>query len=102
MFDVRKEYEEYAAPLVAKLIRECNSRRIPVFVAAAVKDDGRHTEYERDVVTATGCGLRIAEDRFPKFLNTLAGIPDHYMEEEELEINFEPLTAEWAADPDKE
>lgn len=101
MFDKKKEYNSYIKPIVEKLIRECNARKIPVIVSVAVKDDGKKTEYERDVITAAGCEIRLSQDRFPKILNMLAGIPCEYMEDEELVLTYETADDDWKGDEDK-
>ena len=66
-YDRTAEYEANVAPVVKKLMAECDRLGIPAYFSCAVSDDGKTTQYRNDIVSSACVDRELSRDLFPKY-----------------------------------
>lgn len=103
LFDKKKEYNEYVAPLIEQLKMRCEAHDIPMYVSCCIRSKENETEYVSDAVCTGSKNVELFDDQIEKhlcvsngFLVSPPGFQDdmpssflEYMDEIELQIKDE-------------
>lgn len=81
-------YKNEILPLVRTIKKLCYENGIPMFFAAAVKDDGKKTSYEYEMVSALIGAQPLTDDKIAKLVNVTMGY-DVVLPDSPVEIDFD-------------
>ena len=103
LFNKKKEYKEFIAPLIEQLKMRCEASDIPMFITCCVESKENDTLYVNDAVCTGLKNIELFNDHIEKHLCVENGfevripgvheqLPDsflEYMDDAELEMNKE-------------
>ena len=100
--DKLEVYKKEIEPLIRSAKKLCYDNGIPMFFAAAVKDDGQTTSYKNEMVSSTIAKQPLADDRIAKMVNVVIGY-DVILPQQPIELDYEteqdsPVQNEYLAD----
>lgn len=92
MYDKTAVYHSKIQELATKLRQLCYENKIPMFLTFAVKDDGKETAYESEMVSAGVLELKLAQNKVAGMANVLNGfstVPSAQMDELDFVLDEE-------------
>lgn len=72
-FNKTEIYKEKIEPIVQQLVGLCSAYDIPMFLAACVKDNGKTSEYKKEMVSTASHDIELANDIFPDLVAVTLG-----------------------------
>lgn len=91
--DKTELYKKEIEPLVRSVKKICYDNGIPMFFAAAVKDDGTTTSYKNEMVSCAIAKQPLSEDRIAKMVNVVIGY-DVMLPTNPIEIDYDTDVAD--------
>lgn len=90
MYNKNEIYEEKIMPLVNELKKACYKEHMPMFVAVAVSDSGKKTNYQNTMVSSIVAGTKLTDDRIAKMVNVVLGY-DVVSPSDDIELEFDEM-----------
>lgn len=89
-------YKEILEEKILEIKRLCHREKMPVFISVCVKNDENETIYEKEMVSAATCELKLKDDQIAKMVNVTLGF-DTIQPTGVTEIEAEDLIADTSA-----
>lgn len=72
-FKKKDYYKNVIEPKILELKKICNDEKIPMFVAVAVSNNEKKTEYEYDFIGTNSNEIFLKDDKITDFFNVVLG-----------------------------
>lgn len=87
-YDQAEVYKSTIQPMIKELEKVCYQNGIPIFVACAVGEDGKHTAYQYAHMGPTNLNMTLSDDKLADFVRVIQGYRV-IAPEDQAEITFD-------------